>query len=222
MMQPEQQDSYWRRSRYRGPTHPVVQAYVRPKLDWIESILPLGGKSVLDVGCGPGLFTHHLQQRAGRVVGTDRSAWMLQRVDFAETVEADAARLPFDDDSFDVCFEANLLHHADDPQAVVREMVRVARSAVVVIEVNRLNPVMFGYSLVNPAERGGLKFSRRYLRRLLRDAGLHIEGVRTTGMISQNQTPGFLVPFLRWFDIDFPFGEYHLVVARVAVSRAGA
>lgn len=208
------QESYWKKSGYRGPTHPVVTAYVRPKLDLIESVLPLARRSVLDVGCGPGLFTHHIERRARRVVGTDRSAWMLDQTRGLECVQADAADLPFDDDSFDVAFEANLLHHVDDPAAVVGEMARVAREAVVLIEVNRLNPVMFLYSLVNPAERGGLHSSRRSLIRLLEEAGLEIVRFWTTGMISQNHTPGFLVPLLKMFDFNFPFGEYHVGVAR--------
>lgn len=213
-MKASQQESYWQKSGYRGPTHPVVEAYVGPKLDLVESVLPFSGRSVLDVGCGPGLFTHHLQRRARRVVGTDRSAWMLEQVTGLECVEADAADLPFGDSSFDVVFEANLLHHVDDPAAVVLEMARVAREAVVLIEVNRLNPVMFLYSLVNPAERGGLRSSRRHLHELLQGAGLEVAAFWTTGMISQNHTPRFLVPLLRLFDFDFPFGEYHVGVAR--------
>lgn len=218
-MKAEQQEAYWRSTSYRGPTHPVVEAYVRPKLDLVESVLPLAERSVLDVGCGPGLFSFHLNSRARRVVGCDRSAWMLKQARGVETVVADAVDLPFADASFDVAFEANLLHHVEDPAAVVAGMARVAREAVVIIEVNRLNPVMFLYSLVNPAERGGLKMSRRYLCGLLAGAGLSVGHFWTTGMISQNQTPAFLLPLLKVFDFPFSFGEYHV---GVALKKAGA
>ncbi|MBN2498239.1 MAG: class I SAM-dependent methyltransferase [Deltaproteobacteria bacterium] len=213
------QEAYWRRTRYRGPTHPVVRAYVEPKLDLVESVLPLAGLSVLDVGCGPGLFSHHLMRRAKKVVGVDGSSWMLSQAEGLETYRADAADLPFEDRSFDVAFEANLLHHVDRPAPVVTEMARVASQAVVLIEVNRLNPVMFLYSLVNPLERRGLRSSRAHLRGLLEGAGLRVGSVWTTGMISQNQTPGFLVPVLRLFDFDFPFGEYHVAVGWKAPPR---
>lgn len=211
-MPDRKQEEYWQKTRYRGPTHPVVEAYVKPKLDLIESVFRLDGLSVLDVGCGPGLFSHYLEKRAGRVVGTDVSPSMLDRVNSIEVVRADAGDLPFLDQSFDVAFEANLLHHVDRPGAVVSEMARVARRAVIIIEVNVLNPVMLAYSLVNPAERGGLRSSRRFLKELLRSAGLSIEAFWTTGMISQNHTPLFLVPWLRIFDFDFPFGEYHVAL----------
>ncbi|MBW1807138.1 MAG: class I SAM-dependent methyltransferase [Deltaproteobacteria bacterium] len=213
-MKASEQESYWQSAGYRGPTDPVVRAYVQPKLDLVESVLPLAERSILDVGCGPGLFTYHLARRARRVVGTDVSPWMLKNSQEVKTVRADAADLPFCDKSFDVTFEANLLHHVPNPARVVTEMTRVAREAVVIIEVNALNPVMFAFSLLNPAERGGLRSFRHYLCRLLKDAGLVVEHFWTTGMISQNNTPGFLVPVLKLFDFSFPFGEYHVGVAR--------
>jgi SAM-dependent methyltransferase len=201
---------------YRGPTDPVVLAYALPKLDRIESVLPLAKRSVLDVGCGPGLFTHHLAARAQRVVGTDVSPSMLARAQGFETVRANAEDLPFKDGSFDIAFEANLLHHVSNPAAVISEMARIAREAVVVIEPNRNNPVMFAFSLLVAAERGGLHFSRRFLMNLLNGAGLSIRQFWTTGMISQNNTPRFLVPLLRVFDVDFPLCEYHQAIATKA------
>jgi SAM-dependent methyltransferase len=213
VLKPEQQENYWRQARYRGPTDPLVLAYALPKLDRIESALPLVNRSVLDVGCGPGLFTYHLAARAGRVVGTDISPSMLARAQGFETVQANAEALPFPDSSFDVAFEANLLHHASNPAKVVSEMARVAKEAVVVIEPNRSNPVMFAFSLLVAAERGGLRSSRSFLEHLLSAAGLSVRYFWTTGMISQNNTPRFLVPLLRLFDIDFPLGEYHVAIA---------
>ncbi len=212
-MKADQQEQYWRNTNYRGPTHPVVKAYVEPKLDLIESVAPFAGRTVVDIGCGPGLFTHHLKQRGAEVIGTDRSDHMLAASMGIECVQADASDLPFADRSFEMAFEANLLHHVDDPAAVLAEMARVAKDTVVLIEVNALNPVMFGFSMVNPAERGGLKSFKGYLERLLREAHLEIVRFWTTGMISQNNTPAFLVPLLKIFDRDFPFGEYHVVVA---------
>lgn len=215
---PEQQ-AHWLSARYRGPEHPVVQAYALPKLERIGRVLPLGECSVLDVGCGPGVFTQHLRRRARVVVGVDASPAMLARGQDGEAVVADAGCLPFADRSFDVVFEANVLHHVDDPQQTVREMARVARKAVVIIEPNRLNPIMFAFSLLVPAERGGLRSSRHYLVGLLTSTNLHVRHFWTTGMISQNNTPNFLLPLLRWFDKDFPFAEYHMAVA---VPREGA
>ena len=112
-----------------------------------------------------------------------------------------------------MAFEANLLHHVPDREGVVREMKRVSRRYVVLIEPNRLNPIMFAFSLAVPAERGGLNSSARTLRQLAERTGLNCVSVRTTGMISQNNTPEFLVPFLKRFDKDIAWGEYIVLIA---------
>jgi SAM-dependent methyltransferase len=209
-----EQDRHWRRARYRRADDPVAQAYARPKIDLVEQALPLAGCSVLDAGCGSGLFTRLLRQRARLVIGADRSLFMLRQTDRRGHLCADACQLPFADRSFDVAWAANLLHHTDRPQSVVDELARVARSALVLIEPNRLNPVMAAFSLLVPAERRGLRSSRRFLCALVQRAGLRCSAFWTCGLISQNNTPGVLVPWLRSFDRDFPLGEYHVLVAR--------
>ncbi len=45
--------------------------------------------------------------------------------------------LPFADDSFDAVCEFAILHHVENPNAVVREMIRVARKAVFISDANR-------------------------------------------------------------------------------------
>ncbi len=45
--------------------------------------------------------------------------------------------MPFADDGFDVACEFGVLHHVRDPQAIVGEMMRVARRAVFLSDANR-------------------------------------------------------------------------------------
>ena len=72
---------------------------------------------------------------------------------------------------------------------------------------------MFGLSLVVRAERGVLKSSVGRLQREIRQAGARILACQTAGMISQNNTPERLVPFLRRFDRQIWWGEYIVIVA---------
>lgn len=98
------------------------------------------GARVLDVGCGPGTDTLPLALRvgpSGRVTGIDfdpamvaeadrraREAGVADRVDHHQ---ADATALPFSDGEFDAVRSERLLQHLRDPEAALREMVRVAR-----------------------------------------------------------------------------------------------
>ncbi|MFT4200569.1 class I SAM-dependent methyltransferase [Gordonia sp. (in: high G+C Gram-positive bacteria)] len=94
-----------------------------------------GDRQILDVACGPGLYTRRLAENLtgdGRVIGIDFSKAMLDRAargphPRTAYVRGDAHRLPFPDDSFDTvtCFAA--LYLIPDPLPVVDELVRVTR-----------------------------------------------------------------------------------------------
>jgi len=93
----------------------------------------LPGRSLLDVGCGPGTITAEFAERLspGRVVGVDAAPDALAAAGELETtaefILGDAYALPFDDGSFDVVHTHQTLQHVQDPVAMLREMVRVSR-----------------------------------------------------------------------------------------------
>jgi ubiquinone/menaquinone biosynthesis C-methylase UbiE len=198
---------------YRAPDHPVVCAYADPKVDFIRAHIPLTG-TILDLACGNGIFTRRLACEGATVTGLDFSAHLLKQNPHGQLTRGDATHLPFMDGTFDVVFEANLLHHVSNVPEVMREMSRVSRKYVVLLEPNRYNPLMFAFSLVVAAERGGLRSCTRYLCREINTAGLHVVACRTTGMISQNNTPQMFVPLLRRFDRQIFWGQYIIIVAK--------
>jgi demethylmenaquinone methyltransferase / 2-methoxy-6-polyprenyl-1,4-benzoquinol methylase len=95
------------------------------------------GGSALDVACGSGKLTAELAHlsRSGRVVGLDFSAQMLEVArahhPTLEFIEGDALNLPFENSSFDAATIAFGLRNLADPVRGMREMVRVARRALV-------------------------------------------------------------------------------------------
>ena len=206
------QAKYFEAVAYRDPMHPVVSAYADPKVEYIRRHLPLNGR-ILDVGCGNGIFTLRFAREGAQVVGLDFSRALLSQNPHGGLVCGDANVLPFADGSFDTVFEANVLHHVPDRERVIREMARVSRKYVVLLEPNRGNPLMFGFSLVVRVERGGLKSSMRRLREEAARCGLRGVATLTTGMISQNNTPAVLLPLLKRFDRQIWWGEYHILIA---------
>jgi SAM-dependent methyltransferase len=96
-----------------------------------------GLKPVLDVPCGSGRLRGVLERRGIRWVGADATVAALGEAAGeagSPQVVADAQRLPFADDSFDVVVCCRLLHHlrdADELEAVVAELVRVSARLVV-------------------------------------------------------------------------------------------
>ena len=106
------------------------------RLAWIESIAPLSGKRILDVGCGGGILTDSMARLASKdavsasVLGIDLGRESLQiaqlraleagtpSVSYREiSAEALAEESPA---SFDVVTCMEMLEHVPDPAAIVR------------------------------------------------------------------------------------------------------
>ena len=84
------------------------------------------GSEVLDVGCGNGFIAHHLSAMLGTsVVGIDVSASTEAAIEYRRF---DGTHFPLEDDSVDAVLLCYVLHHAQDPGAVVKEVRRVLRN----------------------------------------------------------------------------------------------
>lgn len=102
--------------------------------------LELGSRTrILDVGCGTGRLTRVLADEApdATVVGADADLDLLavaRRKTDLDYCAADALRLPFSDDAFDLVVCQALLINLPEPAAAVREFDRVSSDLVAAIE----------------------------------------------------------------------------------------
>jgi SAM-dependent methyltransferase len=111
---------------------------VRVLAEHLAALHPLleGGARVLDVGSGDGRLASALIELRPdlEVEGCD----VLPRPDAViPTTAFDGVTLPHADDAFDAVMLVDVLHHADDPPALLGEAARVARACVVVKDHNR-------------------------------------------------------------------------------------
>lgn len=95
------------------------------------------GTTVLDLGCGPGVFARAAADRGAQVTGIDTDRHALARA--AATVPegrfrvGDAHALDEPDDTFDVVAAVQLLSHVTNPLRVLREAARVGRLVAVTV-----------------------------------------------------------------------------------------
>lgn len=100
---------------------------------------------VLDVACGPGIVACALVEKAAHVTGVDVTPAMIEQAKARQARQglsnldwrvADAARLPFADEAFDVVVTRYSFHHMPDPGLALAEMKRVCavRGRVVVVD----------------------------------------------------------------------------------------
>jgi ubiquinone/menaquinone biosynthesis C-methylase UbiE len=96
--------------------------------------------SLLDVGAASGDMGRYVQKRFpnAQVVSLDRRPLHLKTVT-TPRIAADARSLPFADASFDLVMCSSLLHHFANNEviALLRGMRRIARRAVIVLDIER-------------------------------------------------------------------------------------
>jgi ubiquinone/menaquinone biosynthesis C-methylase UbiE len=105
--------------------------YDRPAC--LQLLGDVAGRTVLDVACGPGLYSEHLAARGAKVIGLDQSSRMVelcrQRVPTGEFRVHDLAE-PIDwlpNHSVDLVLFALALEYVDDRTSALRELRRVLR-----------------------------------------------------------------------------------------------
>lgn len=109
----------------------------------------LTGSSIVDIGCSAGVSSITLATLDFKVTGLDISEGLISQAkelainesSSAQFLTGDAARLPFAQESIDVCFMVGLLHHFPNYTPVINDIHRILKlgGLVVAIEPNALN-----------------------------------------------------------------------------------
>jgi ArsR family transcriptional regulator len=148
-----------------------------------------GATTVADVGTGTGFVAAGVASRAGRVVAVDNSRAMLDvaRANLGalgltnvELVEGEVTALPLASDSVDAAFANMVMHHAEEPTAVLEEMARVVKPGGSVAVVDA---VEHGYEWMREEHADiWLGFGREQIEGLFGAVGLEKLGYESLGM----------------------------------------
>jgi SAM-dependent methyltransferase len=120
--------------------------------DWV----PRDSGRLLDIGCGNGIFTRWLVDRARLVTGCDHNPDLVEQArrecPGIEAVQSCGESLPFESGRFDVVVMSDVLEHMDDDTVAVREALRVlCPNGLLLISLPNRGPlaVLDGDNLVN-------------------------------------------------------------------------
>ena len=203
----------------RSYDHPVVKEFVTGKIELIEKYIDIDeNTTVLDLGCGAGFFSAYFEEIC-KVKGIDSSIEMLKMNPVKDVFLMDALNLGFKNNTFDVVFCCAVLHHVEEDDKVLKEMNRVSKKYIIILEPNRNNPFMFLFNLIKKDERRALKFSLNYLRRKVKRSGLHIITSFSCGMLVPNRCPTFLLPIVKIFKFNQPLGMTNFIIAEKKMRR---
>lgn len=130
-------DIWWDEER---PLNAIRTAINPARLDYFGGVLAkLGidpsGKTMVDIGCGGGLFAEEFARLGVHVIGVDPSSSSLDTARSHATAmglsidyrAGSGEALPLDDASVDIACCVDVLEHVDDLDAVISETARVLR-----------------------------------------------------------------------------------------------
>jgi ubiquinone/menaquinone biosynthesis C-methylase UbiE len=166
-----ERDHFW----FRG-----FRRFVEPLL--VEATRDVPNARILDCGCGTG---HNLTmlRRYGRAAGIDLT-W--RGLEFARergerlVVQASAAQLPFEDQTFDVVTSFDVIYALDDPteRAALTEMYRVLRpKGQILVNVAALRMLTGNHSVLSQEVR---RYQRKDLGEKLTRAGFEVRRMTYT------------------------------------------
>ena len=169
------------------------------RLTWIDDLVPLKGKRVLDIGCGGGILADSMARKGAEVLGIDLATKAL-RVAQLHALEAQTQGVTYREvsaekladeqpASFDVVTCMEMLEHVPDPASVVRACAMLVKPGgrVFFSTINR-NPKAFLFAIVgaeyvlNLLPRGTHEFAKfikpSELAAYARAAGLDLQHTR--------------------------------------------
>lgn len=132
-------NNYW--SQYVQKTEELYLSralkFHRGNMDkWIDIMQLRDGMKILEVGCAGGLLCHRLKEQLpnAEITGLDFDT---DHIDFAKKkakelnlpcvfAAGDATQLPFEDNTFDICYSHTVMNFCD-PEKFVREQYRVLK-----------------------------------------------------------------------------------------------
>jgi len=149
--------------------------------------------SILDIGCGPGVYTKELLEQGFEVFGIDNSPEMIKK---AKTKFPDAffkvmsvEKMDFADNYFDTSIASGLIEYLDNPAKAIKEIARVSKEVVMSFPYKHSLPRIWDKFIVSsigriiklfirkPPKLASKEFSLKTAIRLMEQQGLKVNKI---------------------------------------------
>lgn len=123
---------FLRKWYFQAIGRPFVGKKIRPLVPLLPKDTP-----VLDIGSGNGLAAHLLQNRGVQIVPLD-----IHEGHYHPSMRPmvyDGRNIPFPDNHFEYGIILTVLHHVDDPDVLLREIMRVCKKLIIMEDIYKSN-----------------------------------------------------------------------------------
>ena len=145
---------WWDKNSEFKPLHAINPL----RLNFIDGIVGLQGKRVLDVGCGGGILSESMAEKGAEITGIDlgeKALKVAQLHQLESGIQVDYRLISVEDlakqqpASFDVVTCMEMLEHVPDPEAVVRACAQLVKpgGSVFFSTINR-NPKAYLFAVI--------------------------------------------------------------------------
>lgn len=142
----------------------------------IEEAKKYAKGKLIDIGCGRMPYRKELEPLVDSYIGVDHpKVSKLYKSDVKPEVLADAKKLPFQNNSFDIALLIQVLEHVDEPGKVIKEAARVLKPGGILII-----SVPFFYPLHDMPYDWG-RYSPTALKSFIDQASLRLVKIKTQG-----------------------------------------
>ena len=123
---------WWDPSSEFKPLHEINPL----RLEWINNIVPLNGKKVIDIGCGGGILAESMAKKKADVTGIDLSEKALKVADLHSLesgIKVRYEKIPAEEMAereaghYDVVTCMEMLEHVPDPASIVRACAKLVK-----------------------------------------------------------------------------------------------
>ena len=122
---------------------PIYKKYLLKRAQIVgDQLIPFikEGDQVLDFGCSIMFTTKYvLSRKKILLTGIDVVNYKNLSDKKIKFVKYDGSKLPFKDNQFDVVITLFVLHHTDDPEFYLKELIRVSKKTILICEDSYIN-----------------------------------------------------------------------------------